>query len=266
MNERMPIPVHRHSEGFGQRDGKSMLPAGEDTLKKKCRIRKAFRLPTYPTIRFSGEVPAGEILRQYGGLAGRIGLVGASPSLQLMLNQNYCRIAESREPAEALRFADDAVYDGETLWFCIHWSGWLGEAYSMVWAEMHCDRISRILRQAGHQAEPIHPLSAALSLPRAAARAGLGNLSPYGLLVHKVFGPRILLGGLRTDYTFEVKSQWPGGGCDGCGECLRVCPQHPEATGEIHLPACARCAKCVEACPVGKPVSERGIGEVPDQP
>ena len=110
----------------------------------------------------------------------------------------------------------------------------------------------RLVRREGYRAEPLDPLSPRVNLPQLAARAGLGTLSPYGLLVHPAYGPRLILTGLRTDHPLSPSSRWPEGGCTDCNICLRQCPQEPLVRCEIALRACQSCGICLAECPVGK--------------
>jgi Pyruvate/2-oxoacid:ferredoxin oxidoreductase delta subunit len=114
------------------------------------------------------------------------------------------------------------------------------------------EQMTRLLRRAGYRAEPLDPLSPRLNLPRLAVEAGLGNLSPYGLLVHPVFGPRLILSGVRTDYAPDLRPRFQGEACFDCMACLTLCPQQPQLSGVVDLGQCQTCAKCFVVCPVGK--------------
>jgi epoxyqueuosine reductase len=111
---------------------------------------------------------------------------------------------------------------------------------------------TRLARRPGYPATPLDPLSPDVNLPRLAQAAGLGNLSPYGLLVHPAFGPRLIVTGLRTDFPLVVRPRWGGDGCSDCVACLRLCPQSPLAGGVVKLADCQSCAKCLVVCPTGK--------------
>jgi epoxyqueuosine reductase len=213
-------------------------------------------------IRFSGAVSKGEVLENYGNFEASIGLICVSPVIQLKINRLFTRLASCADVETTIaRFADDAASAGGMILFALRWSGVMNDSYEMVRMDLLCDHVSQIIKGTVYRVEPIRPLTTTLNLPEVSAAAGLGNLNPYGLLVHKVFGPRIVLGGLRTDYPFGMRPRWEGGGCDDCGECLQACPQRPRVSGEINLRQCARCAKCVTVCPVGKGQAERKIVE-----
>lgn len=66
-------------------------------------------------------------------------------------------------------------------------------------------------------------------------------ISPFGLLVHPLFGPRLILTGLRTDYPLVLRSRWGGPGCTDCMTCVKVCPQEPVQTGIVELGQCQSC-------------------------
>jgi len=148
--------------------------------------------------------------------------------------------------------ADDAAQvDGVSI-FCHRWASDGFDPLAFARAKTFLARVTRLVHREGYGAEPLDPLSPSVNLPRLAARAGLGTLSPYGLLVHPAFGPRLILTGLRTDYPLRISSQWAGPGCTDCMACVRVCPQEPLATGVIKLGECQSCAACLAVCPVGK--------------
>jgi epoxyqueuosine reductase QueG len=98
----------------------------------------------------------------------------------------------------------------------------------------------------------LDPLSPDVNLPKLATAAGLGNLSPFGLLVHRKFGPRLILTALKTDYPLNFQPRWDNGGCNDCQSCLKICPQEPLDGGVVDLGQCQSCAKCLEVCPTGK--------------
>jgi len=147
---------------------------------------------------------------------------------------------------------DDVARVGETLVFVHRWQGKDFDPTAFARAKVFLAKVTRGVRQAGYRAEPFDPLSPQLSLPRLAVEAGLGNLSPYGLLVHPRFGPRLILTGLKTDYPWQVSSQQPeAGGCTDCMVCVRKCPQNPIETGTVNMAVCKSCTRCLTVCPVG---------------
>lgn len=148
--------------------------------------------------------------------------------------------------------ADDVAQADGVAIFCHRWASDGFDPWAFARAKTFLARVTRLARREGYGAESLDPLSPSVNLPKLAARAGLGTLSPYGLLVHPVFGPRLILTGLRTDYPLAVSSQPGGAGCSDCMACVRVCPQEPLATGVIKLGDCQSCAACLAVCPVGK--------------
>jgi epoxyqueuosine reductase QueG len=85
----------------------------------------------------------------------------------------------------------------------------------------------------------------------------LGNLSPFGLLVHPIFGPRLILTVLQTDYPIRLSPRWVGDGCEDCMACVKLCPQNPLQSGVVDLGQCQSCTKCLVVCPTGKGRRER---------
>jgi epoxyqueuosine reductase QueG len=110
--------------------------------------------------------------------------------------------------------------------------------------------VTRLVQREGFPVEPLDPLSPRVNLPKLAASAGLGTLSPFGLLVHPAFGPRLILSGLRTSFPLDLSPRWVRGGCTDCLSCLEICPQGPIETGVVRLGQCQSCAKCLAVCPV----------------
>ena len=150
--------------------------------------------------------------------------------------------------------ADDVGWANGVLVFVHRWNSLQFDPFTFARAKTFLRRITHIIQRAGYQAEPIEPLSPETNLPRLAEKAGLGNLSPYGLLVHPKYGPRLILSGLRTDYPRAqafARSE-PQIGCTDCMVCTRVCPQEPLRSEKIDLKRCQSCAKCLELCPTGK--------------
>lgn len=148
--------------------------------------------------------------------------------------------------------ADDAARVNGTLIFVHRWRSDGFDALAFARAKAFLAQITRLVEREGYGAEPLDPLSPKVNLPRLAARAGLGTPSPYGLLVHPAFGPRLILTGLRTDHPVAPRPRWTGTGCTDCMTCVKLCPQDPTQTGVIRLGECQSCAECLAVCPVGK--------------
>jgi epoxyqueuosine reductase len=154
---------------------------------------------------------------------------------------------------------DDAASLGDTLVFVHRWESLTFDPFTFAKAKTFLNKLTRLLHKNGFHAGPVTPLSPRLNLPRLGAAAGLGNLSPYGLLVHPIFGPRLILTGMKTDYPLELRPRWGGDGCEDCLACVKLCPQKPIQTGKVHLRECQTCAKCLLVCPTGKGRHERAI-------
>ena len=147
---------------------------------------------------------------------------------------------------------DDAARVEDVLLFVHKWDSLTFDPFTFAAAKTFLSQLAHLLRRAGYQADPLTPLSPDLNLPKFAARAGLGNLSPYGLLVHPKFGPRLILSGMRTDYPFSPAPRWGLPGCNDCMACVVLCPQKPLVNGVVRLGECQTCAKCLTVCPMGK--------------
>ena len=191
-------------------------------------------------------------IRFFGTLMPALLLLKAAPG-QFFRHQITSRITPRREIASFVAAAtdDSAQIDGTTI-FVHRWESDEFDPLAFARARTFLAQITRLLRREGYRIEPLDPLSPRENLPRLAARAGLGTLSPYGLLVHPTFGPRLILTGLRTNGPVLAHSRWEGTGCTDCMSCVEVCPQQPFQTGTIRLGECQSCAQCLVVCPVGK--------------
>ena len=154
-------------------------------------------------------------------------------------------------PAFIASAADDAARVGDTLVFVHCWQTSGFDPLAFARAKTFLSRVARLVRREGYAAHPLDPLSPDVNLPSLAARAGLGSLSPFGLLVHPAFGPRLIITALQTDYVMELSSRFRGPACTDCLSCLEVCPQAPVETAVIELGRCQSCAQCLAVCPVG---------------
>ncbi len=191
-------------------------------------------------------------IRFFGTLMPALLLLKASP-LRFAQTQVAKRFAPRMEPEALIASSvDDVARAGETLIFVHRWASNEFDPLAFARAKTFLAQITRLVRRAGSEAEPLDPLSPNINLPKLAAQAGLGNLSPYGLLVHPAFGPRLILTGLRTDHPLRFSSRPEGSGCTDCMTCVNVCPQEPLVSGIIRLGECQSCAECLAVCPVGK--------------
>jgi epoxyqueuosine reductase len=188
----------------------------------------------------------------FGTLMPALMLLKASP-LKFMQFQ----LAGWRTPKEDVETfiqnkADDAARIEGVLIFVHKWDTLTFDPFTFARAKTFLSQLSHIICKAGYQAEPLTPLSPDLNLPKFAARACLGNLSPYGLLVHPKYGPRVILTGMKTDYPFTPRPRWGLPGCNDCMACVKLCPQNPLESGVVKLGECQTCAKCLVVCPMGK--------------
>jgi epoxyqueuosine reductase len=191
-------------------------------------------------------------IRFFGTLMPALLLLKASP--RQFVRTQAAKLFTPRTDAEALiaSSVDDVARVDGTVIFVHRWASNGFDALAFARAKTFLAQVTRLARREGFEAEPLDPLSPSVNLPRLAARAGLGNLSPFGLLVHPVFGPRLILTGLRTDHPLRDSSWHEGPGCTDCMTCVDVCPQEPLATGVIRLGECQSCAECLAVCPVGR--------------
>jgi epoxyqueuosine reductase len=158
---------------------------------------------------------------------------------------------------EAAAFAssgvDGSATFGDTVVFVHSWRSREFDPVAFARARVFLGRITRMVKREGYRAEPLDPLSPSINMPVLAASAGLGNLSPFGLLVHQRFGPRLIISALRTDHPSLSAGarDASSGGCTDCMKCVVICPQDPEKTGTIDLGLCQSCTRCLTVCPVG---------------
>ena len=199
-------------------------------------------------------------IRFFGTLMPALLLLRAAPG-QLLRHQIARRLTPRTEIENLVAdAADDAARVDGTLIFVHRWKSDGFDAVAFARAKTFLAQITRLVEREGYGAEPLDPLSPRVNLPKLAVRAGLGTLSPYGLLVHPAFGPRLILTGLRTEHPVALQSRWTGTGCTDCLACVELCPQDPAQTGVIRLGECQSCAECLVVCPVGKGYGQAGDG------
>jgi epoxyqueuosine reductase len=205
-----------------------------------------------PEIRFVPMSTDEGKIRFFGTLMPALLLIKASPGQ--FVRYQFARHHTPRADVSAFiaANADDAARTGNVLVFVHGWDSLEFDPFAFARAKTFLARITRLVRRAGYLAEPLDPLSPDVNLPKLAARAGLGDLSPFGLLVHPAYGPRLILTGLRTDYPLAIVSRWEEPGCTDCMACLELCPQEPIDTGVVELGKCQSCVRCLAICPVGK--------------
>ena len=203
-------------------------------------------------IRFVPVSTDGEKIRFFGTLIPAILLFRASPLRFLRF-----QIAGLHTPKVGMKEfiatgADDVGRAGDVWVFVHRWDSMGFDPFAFARAKLFLKRMTRLVRRAGYDAVPLDPLSPEVNLPRLAAEAGLGNQSPYGLLVHAVFGPRLILTGLRTSYHPEFELVQRKAGCTDCLLCVQECPQEPAKGRVIELGQCQSCTRCLAVCPIGQ--------------
>jgi len=214
--------------------------------------RKRERPQARPDIQFIPlSTDVGKI-RFFGNLMPALLLLYQSPRTFLRF-QIFRHITPRRDVADFIATeADDVAQVEDTVVFVHRWHSTSFDPLAFARARLFLAQLTRLLRRAGYRADPLDPLSPHVNLPRLAARSGLGNLSPYGLLVHPIFGPRLILTALQTDYPIVLAPRFAGPGCNDCMACILLCPQRPDLTGVVDLAQCKTCARCLVVCPVGK--------------
>jgi len=187
----------------------------------------------------------------FGNLMPAILLMKKSP-FQLITSQVAKRYCPDMSAALFInRFADDFAYLDGTYIFLHQWNSLDFDPVVFARAKIFLKRVARLLEKEGYWCAPLDPISPHINLPKLAVKAGLGNLSPFELLVHPNFGPRLIITGIRTNYPFNERVKKNKGGCTSCMICIEKCPQRPIETGEIILKECLKCTQCFEICPVG---------------
>lgn len=190
-------------------------------------------------------------IRFFGTLMPALLLLRASP-WQLARHQVASRTTPRGDVAAFIASAaDDASRIDDTIVFVHRWQTAGFDPLAFAQAKTFLSRVTRLVRREGYAASPLDPLSPNVNLPNLATQAGLGSLSPFGLLVHPAFGPRLIITALQTDYAMELSSRYGGAACTDCLTCLEVCPQAPDETAVIALGQCQSCAQCLVVCPVG---------------
>jgi epoxyqueuosine reductase len=215
-------------------------------------VRASRRPPARPAIQFIGASTDADKIRFFGTLMPALMLLAKAPG-----RFAAAQIAGRMRPRcgiEALVAAQADVVSraGDTLVFIHRWRTPAFDPVVFSDAKVFLAQLARLLRRAGYSAEPLEPLTPTVNLPSLAARAGLGNLSPFGLLVNARYGPRLIISGMRTAYPLAVAEPDGMDGCNDCLACVTLCPQAPARTGTVDLRLCRSCSICLIACPAGK--------------
>lgn len=120
-----------------------------------------------------------------------------------------------------------------------------------------------LLRSKGYEAQHY----AAHYLKFFANKAGLGCFGKNNLIITPKFGPRIRLWGILTDAALKPDSPFNKDLCNGCSECLNVCPARALTEQGFDRKLCwdyvfsnrkwimpgvyTWCSACLDACPIG---------------
>jgi ferredoxin len=98
-------------------------------------------------------------------------------------------------------------------------------------------------------------------ISEAGCRSGLGTIGENGLLLTKLYGPRVLWASVATSAEFECGEIAEINLCLNCGHCRRLCPAGARNFGDEACAAYERelsrdfknpCWACLRACPVGE--------------
>ena len=206
-----------------------------------------------PDIRFVPMSTDPDRIRFFGTFFPNLLLLLSSPPAFVAHRVRLHTTPRTGPEALAASRADDAARLGDTLVFLHRWHTSSFDPRAFTRAAEFLAQLTRMIRRTGHRATPLDALSPDVNLPRLAADAGLGNLSPFGLLVHPRFGPRLIINAMRTDWpwTPAARRDLPLSGCTDCMKCIESCPQDPVRTGTVELARCQRCTLCISVCPVG---------------
>lgn len=193
---------------------------------------------TRPDITFVPLSADPERIRFFGTLMPAILLLKASP--WRFLREQLAGWSVPSVPVSACITSEaDDPGQIDDLWVFVHrWGTQSFDPFAFARAKRFLKTLTRLVERPGHRAQPLDALSPGVNLPRLAMQAGLGDASPYGLLVHPAYGPRLILTALRTDYPLTLVPRWNGKGCTDCMLCVRDCPQDPAAYGVIALGQC----------------------------
>ncbi|MBM7867266.1 hypothetical protein GTO89_12315 [Heliobacterium gestii] len=207
------------------------------------------------SIRFRGVIKNGAAIEFFGTMIPSLLLFKRDP--HAWWKRWRARQGRNRQPLPSLdrllNRPDDTGRVGETHIFIFKWQSDVFDLDAFHDSHDFLLDLERVLRAQGRRYRLYTSLSPKTNLPELAAAAGLGDLSPFGLLIHRRFGPRMLIVGVEVEGGLPIhQPEHNGVGCTDCGLCLRLCPQAPEASGEVDLRKCEGCGRCITCCPVGK--------------
>ncbi|MZP28600.1 hypothetical protein GTO91_02555 [Heliobacterium undosum] len=210
-------------------------------------------------VRFQGVIKNGAAIEFFGTIIPSLLLFKRDPRAWWQRRQS--RRNRNRQPLplleDLLKRPNDAGRAGDTYIFIFKWKGDEFDLDAFHDSHDFLLDLERVLRAQGRRFRIFTTLSPKINLPELAETAGLGNLSPFGLLVHPRFGPRMLITGVEVEGGLPLPGQveQPASmGCNDCGLCLSLCPQAPLERGEVDLRKCEGCSRCIKCCPIGKSV------------
>ncbi len=124
--------------------------------------------------------------------------------------------------------------------------------------------------------QSVEGLQGIFSHKYAAVKSGLGTVGKSGLFLSEIYGPRVRLGTILTNYPFECEKEPLDSVCGDCRLCMESCPAmaisgkewRPEDEREViidaaacsiymkkafqHIGRGAVCGICMRVCPYGK--------------
>lgn len=209
-------------------------------------------IATHPSIRCIPATTNKVLLQVFGTLMPSLLLVKQAPGKVWGLHKAMLKTPQGDIQDFLDANTDDVGQVGHTFIFVHRWHSTEFDPVVFARAKVFLAQFSRMVLRAGFEAIPFDPLSPGINLPGLAVEAGLGNFSPYALLVHPKFGPRVILTALKTDYPLMGEPKWSEQkGCTDCMVCARQCPQQPLETGFVDMAQCKSCTRCLSVCPVG---------------
>jgi len=173
------------------------------------------------------------------------------------------------DPVQTVRFLSGDTYDESAI----------STSFGDAMLRNACWRVVQMLERAGYRAAiprnlrygddgPRHQLS----YKKAGVLAGLGAFGRNQLLIHPEWGPWMWLRTVVTEASLTADAPIDFSPCEGCAQCLAVCPAGAlseagierercrtaagyadPARGAVHFSPHGRvnCEECMRACPVG---------------
>lgn len=184
------------------------------------------------------------------------------------------------DPVQTVRFHSDQSYRESRV----------STSFADAMLRDACWRAAHTLEAAGWKAAIPRGLRYGASDPRhgisykkAAVLAGFGAFGRNQLLIHPQWGPWLMLRTVVTDAPMPPGEPLDFSPCDGCDQCLQVCPTGALSDKGIDRDACRQtvgevppgkavvrlsrhgrinCEECLRACPVGDAPPRLQLGEM----